>query len=45
MKLSLKHVFSDKVINLYDPAFWSNYNIIEPSESLEKALPKLRKIE
>lgn len=44
-RFSSRDVFSDKVQSLYDPTFWSHYNIIEPSESLEKALPKLRKIE
>lgn len=28
-----------------DPDFWGNYNIIEPSESLEKAVKKLKRVE
>lgn len=34
---------SDKVDNFYDPNFWEGYNIIEPTESLESAVNKLRK--
>jgi len=34
---------SDKVNNFYDPNFWEGYNIIEPTESLESAVNKLRK--
>lgn len=34
---------SDKVSNFTDDAFWGNYNIIEPTESLESAVGKLRK--
>lgn len=29
--------------HFYDPAFWADYNIIEPSESLEHAIKRLRK--
>ncbi|MDR1504058.1 MAG: carboxypeptidase-like regulatory domain-containing protein [Prevotella sp.] len=36
-------VLSDKVQNFYDPNFWEDYNIIEPTESLENAVSKLRK--
>jgi len=34
---------SDKVSNFYDENFWEDYNIIEPSESLESAVSKLKK--
>ncbi|MDR1719066.1 MAG: carboxypeptidase-like regulatory domain-containing protein [Dysgonamonadaceae bacterium] len=34
---------SDKVGNFYDDDFWGAYNIIEPSESLESAVNKLKK--
>lgn len=34
---------SDKVSNFYDENFWEDYNIIEPSESLESAVNKLKK--
>ena len=33
----------DKVLQFYDPDFWADYNIIEPSESLEHAIRRLRK--
>lgn len=33
----------DQAAHFYDPDFWSNYNIIEPSESLENAIARLRK--
>lgn len=36
---------SDKVINFYDNNFWEDYNIIEPEESLESAVNRLRKEE
>jgi len=34
---------SDKVADFADEDFWGNYNIIEPTESLESAVSKLRK--
>lgn len=34
---------SSKLTSFLDPDFWSNYNIIEPTESLEKAVNKLKK--
>ncbi len=37
------HSLSDKVMNFYDDDFWGSYNIIEPSESLESAVSKLKK--
>ena len=33
--------YYDKVEYFMDPEDWSNYNIIEPSESLDKAIRKL----
>lgn len=38
-----RKIFSDMVDNYWEPDFWKDYNIIEPSESLEKAVNKLRK--
>ena len=35
--------FFDKVEFFEDPDFWADYNIIEPTESLEDAIDKLRK--
>lgn len=37
------YVLSDKVGNFYDSGFWEDYNIIEPTESLENAVSKLKK--
>ena len=34
---------STKVMNFYDEHFWGAYNIIEPTESLESAVSRLRK--
>lgn len=34
---------SDKVAAFYDSDFWGDYNIIEPTESLESAVVKLKK--
>lgn len=36
-------IFSDRVQDFYDPGFWENYNIIEPTESLESGINRLRK--
>lgn len=36
-------IFYDMVDNFSDPDFWTDYNIIEPTESLEKAVHKLMK--
>lgn len=33
--------YYDKVEYFLDPEYWSNYNIIEPSESLDKAIKRL----
>jgi hypothetical protein len=35
--------FTDKVDAFYDENFWGEYNIIAPTESLEKAVNKLKK--
>lgn len=37
------HVFDDVVDEYWDPDYWKDYNIIEPTESLESAVDKLRK--
>ncbi len=37
-------ILSDKVESFYDEKFWGDYNIIEPTESLEKAVFKLKKV-
>lgn len=44
-KLSFKkdHSLSDKVSDFTDANFWTYYSIIEPTESLESAVNKLRK--
>ncbi|MCH5232340.1 MAG: carboxypeptidase-like regulatory domain-containing protein [Muribaculaceae bacterium] len=36
-------IFSDVVENYWEKDFWEDYNIIEPTESLEKAVDKLKK--
>lgn len=38
-----KDSFTDKVDAFYDEDFWGEYNIIAPTESLEKAVNKLKK--
>lgn len=35
--------FSDRVNDFADPHFWGDYNILEPSESLEHAVERLRR--
>lgn len=39
----LRERFYDKVEYFDDPGFWADYNIIEPTESLEHAINKLKK--
>lgn len=36
-------VFYDKVTDYWDADFWKGYNIIEPTETLDKAVKKLKK--
>ncbi len=36
-------ILDDKAEEFSDPAFWEDYNIIQPSESLENAIDRLRK--
>lgn len=36
-------IFYDKVDAFADPLFWENYNVLEPSESLEHAVDRLRR--
>lgn len=38
-----KQVFYDKVDEYWNPDFWGAYNILEPTESLEHAVDKLKK--
>ena len=38
-----RDAFFDKVDYFRDPAFWEDYNIIEPTESLDKAIGRLLK--
>lgn len=44
-KVSFKssHALSDRVKDFADEEFWGDYNIIEPTESLENAVHKLKK--
>lgn len=39
-----RKIFSDLVENYWDEDLWNDYNIIEPTESLENAVYKLRKV-
>lgn len=39
----IRERFYDKVEYFDDPNFWADYNIIEPTESLEHAIDKLKK--
>ena len=43
MAFGQTHSLSDKVAAFYDENFWEDFNIIEPTESLETAISKLRK--
>lgn len=36
-------ILSDKAVEFLDPDYWKDYNIIEPTESLEHAIGRLRK--
>ena len=36
-------ILNDKAAEFMDPDFWADYNIIEPSESLEHAIGRLKK--
>ncbi|WP_448781245.1 carboxypeptidase-like regulatory domain-containing protein [Bacteroides congonensis] len=40
---NLNQIFYDKVDEYWSEGFWGNYNIIEPTESLEHAVDKLKK--
>lgn len=42
-KLKNNDVFSEKVSSFTDPAFWGDYNVIEPDQSIESAIRKLSK--
>lgn len=41
--LGKRKIFSDMAQDYWEPDFWKDYNIIEPSESLENAVKKLKK--
>ena len=36
-------ILNDTVMDFFDEDFWGAYNIIEPTESLESAVAKLKK--
>lgn len=38
-----RDIFYDRVTDFQDPDFWGAYNILEPSESLEHAVSRLRR--
>jgi hypothetical protein len=40
---SSRRSLSDEAMSYYDSNFWGVYNIIEPTESLESAVSKLKK--
>jgi len=40
-KLRYSDVFSEKVSAFTDPAFWGDYNVIEPDQSIESAIRRL----
>jgi hypothetical protein len=40
---SLRQSLSQEVALYQDENFWSNYNIIEPTESLENAVDRLKR--
>ena len=42
-QFSVQDILTDRAADFFDPAFWENYNIIEPTESLEHAIDRLRK--
>lgn len=42
-KFNKSKIFSDVVENYWEEDFWKDYNIIEPTETLEKAVVKLKK--
>ena len=37
------HSLDDRASDFYDPNFWGEYNIIEPTESLEHAINRIKK--
>lgn len=43
MSFGKTDIFADEVDNYWDPDFWADYNIIEPTETLDKAVDRLRK--
>ncbi|WP_455103424.1 carboxypeptidase-like regulatory domain-containing protein [Phocaeicola abscessus] len=43
MRFNEHQVLSDNVTTFYDENFWGPYNIIQPDESLDKAIERLKK--
>jgi len=43
MKLKPSMILSDEASGFSDPAFWGQYNIIEPDKSIESAIKKIAK--
>ena len=43
-RFSQRDYLNDKALEFQDPDFWKDYNIIEPTESLEHAIGRLRKL-
>jgi hypothetical protein len=42
---SMNKSLSDEAMTYYDSDFWGAYNIIEPTESLETAVGKLKRVQ
>lgn len=42
-RFTQRDYLNDKALEFMDPDFWKDYNIIEPTESLEHAINRLRK--
>ena len=42
-RFNTRDILNDKASEFLDPDFWEGYNIIEPSESLEHAISRLRR--
>ena len=39
----ISHVLSDQVNNFKDDAFWGNYNVIKPDDTIENAIRRLNR--
>ena len=42
-KVKFSDILSEKVNDFADPAFWGSYNIIEPDQSIEAAIRRIRR--